>query len=354
MEDQAFRVVRRNEFDSWLAMHMVRRGIELREQTTVTELRIESDGVLVRTNQGDFRAKVVVGADGAEGMVRKYVGKDAPTQVARVVEMYTPLESKQGVGITPADEAVLEFDCVSKGLQGDSWCFPMQKDGRPMRNFGVYDSAINPQGKSAGSLKEVMREYLSRYGHRIEDYELQGHPIRMFRSDGVFSAPRLLLVGDAAGVDATFGEGISPALGYGPVAAEMIRDAFDSGDFSLSGYKSRVLRSRLGKSLSLRTWMAKQLYRLQRPWMQSLIWHRGGPLVRWAIRKYVFNRAQLNPIAAKQPASVLPGISLSTIASLRGQGEVVHSEQPLSKPHIPVATNPTDALSKVNERSETR
>jgi 2-polyprenyl-6-methoxyphenol hydroxylase-like FAD-dependent oxidoreductase len=29
---------------------------------------------------------IVVGADGAKGMVRKYVGPDAPTQVARVVD----------------------------------------------------------------------------------------------------------------------------------------------------------------------------------------------------------------------------------------------------------------------------
>ncbi len=328
MGDSAFRVVRRNEFDSWLALNMVRRGIELREQTTVTGLLVEPDGVVVQTNQGDFRAKVVVGADGAKGMVRKFVGKDAPSQVARVVEMYTPMESSQGLGLAKADEAVMEFDCVTQGIQGYTWCFPMQQNGRPMRNFGAYDSGINPQGKSSGSLRDVMREYLSRYGHRMEDYELQGHPIRMFRSDGVFSAPRLMLVGDAAGVDASFGEGISPALGYGPLAAEMIRDAFDGGDFSLGEYKQRVLRSSLGRSLSRRTWIAKQIYRLQSPWMQSLIWRRGGPLVRWAIRNYVFNWAKLNPIAIRKP-SVLTDISVTTAPA----PSKVHTDQPLPGPH---------------------
>ncbi|RLS42539.1 MAG: hypothetical protein DWH81_04210 [Planctomycetota bacterium] len=358
MGERAFRVVRRNEFDAWLAANMVHRGIELREQTTVTDLQVESDGVVVRTNQGDFRAKIVVGADGAKGMVRKYVGPDAPTQVARVVEMYTPMESSIGLGQAEANEAVMDFDCVAQGIQGYSWCFPMKLNGRPMRNFGAYDSGINPQGKSSGSLRSVMKEYLERYGHRMEDYELQGHPIRMFLSQGVFSSPRLMLVGDAAGVDAAFGEGISPALGYGPIAAEMIRDAFESGDFSLAEYKNRVLRSSLGKSLARRTWIAKQIYRLQTPWMQSMIWRHCGAAVRWVIRNFVFNWAKPIPAPALQPASVLPEISLSTASAERSTAEqrpntVVHPEQPVPKPHLPPVTSQTE-VSQVDRLSETR
>ena len=347
MNDSAFRVVRRDEFDAWLADHMVRRGIELREQVTVTGLLMEADGVVVQTNQGDFRAKVVVGADGAKGMIRKFVSKDSPSQVARVVELYAPLVSAQGLGPVAADEAVMEFDCVPQGIQGYSWCFPTHQGGQAMRNFGVYDSGINPAGKSGGSLRKVMQEYLSRYGHRLEDYELQGHPIRMFRSDGKFSAPRLLLVGDAAGVDASFGEGISPALGYGPIAAEMIRDAFDANDFSMTEYKSRVLRSSLGRSLARRTWIAKVIYRLQSGWMQSLIWRRGGPLVRWAIRNLVFNWAQLTPAVTRPAGSVVPNISIGTVAP-----GAVHPAQPLAGPHWDTFGEREDALPLTEDQSE--
>ena len=207
-------------------------------------------------------------------------------------------------------------------------------------------------------MASVMKEYLERYGHRMEDYELQGHPIRMFLSQGVFSSPRLMLVGDAAGVDAAFGEGISPALGYGPIAAEMIRDAFESGDFSLAEYKNRVLRSSLGKSLARRTWIAKQIYRLQTPWMQSMIWRHCGAAVRWVIRNFVFNWAKPIPAPALQPASVLPEISLSTASAERSTAEqrpntVVHPEQPVPKPHLPPVTSQTE-VSQGERLSETR
>lgn len=60
MNDSAFRVVRRDEFDAWLADHMVQHGIELREQTTVTGRQEEADGVVVPTNHNDFRTKVSI------------------------------------------------------------------------------------------------------------------------------------------------------------------------------------------------------------------------------------------------------------------------------------------------------
>jgi len=62
---------------------------------------------------------------------------------------------------------------------------------------------------------------------------VDGHPIHCFSPRNRFSMPRLLLVGDAAGVDPLFGEGIAPALAYGQVAAAALMEAFTQADFSL-------------------------------------------------------------------------------------------------------------------------
>ena len=90
-------------------------------------------------------------------------------------------------------------------------------------------------------------------------------------------------------VDASFGEGISPALGYATIAAETIRDAFNSGDFSLAGYRDRILRHPLGKALRFRTLTAKVLYTQKSPAFQRLVWWRFPGLVRWYIETYLIH-----------------------------------------------------------------
>ena len=93
------------------------------------------------------------------------------------------------------------------------------------------------------------------------------------------SGERLVLVGDAAGAEPLFGEGIAPALGYGKVAAEAVADSFNTQDFSFNDYKRRVLVSRLGAYMLLRWYVAWWSYRLSdRPWFMHIMWTIGRVL----------------------------------------------------------------------------
>jgi hypothetical protein len=157
-----------------------------------------------------------------------------------------------------------------------------------MRNWGVYDSRTVAR-KSVGSLRPVVADWLEQSGYRLDDYHLEGHPIRLFEPKARFAASNVVLAGDAAGVDATFGEGISPAIAYGELAARAIDDAFERGDYSFSGYGASVLASPLGKSLTRRTSAARLLNRLHYPMVQKLLWWRLAPLARWYITKVLFN-----------------------------------------------------------------
>lgn len=74
-------------------------------------------------------------------------------------------------------------------------------------------------------------------GRSLVAAELQGHPIRWFDPCAPLGRPYAILVGDAAGVDPLFGEGIGCALMYGQEAARAIERAFASGDFSFRGYR---------------------------------------------------------------------------------------------------------------------
>jgi hypothetical protein len=87
----------------------------------------------------------------------------------------------------------------------------------------------------------------------------------------------MLLVGDAAGAEPVFGEGIAPALGYGQVAAAAIERAFATNDFTFAGYRRQVLSSPVGRYLLLRWAIAHGSYRLSgHPWFMHLIWTLGA------------------------------------------------------------------------------
>ena len=303
----AFHVVRRLDFDRWLVDKVRAAGVEIREGLRVRGVAADLHGAVVDTDRGPLRARVVVGADGSKSVVRRAVAQDTGP-VARLLELVTPPPAP---GRVPEAEAIFEFAWAPRGVQGYFWSFPTEVDGRPMRNWGVYDSRIAPR-PSGGSLKEVLREALAAYGLDLDDHHLEGHPIRLFDPRGELARPSVLLVGDAAGADAAFGEGISPALGYGELAAAAVVDAFARRDFTFAGYRRLVLRSPLGRSLVRRARLARLVYGIESPAAHALLWRHLGPLLRWVVRAQVFNWARpTRPPPALQgrasgPAPVAP------------------------------------------------
>lgn len=283
----ALRIVRRDEFDHWLARKARERGIEIRESVRVKNVHPDAAGVTVETDQGKFRARVVVGADGSNGVTRRCVWPNAPISTARVLEVVTPSLPREG----RREQAYFDFFPVPDGIAGYVWDFPTQAQGQPMRCWGVYDANLLANEKRP-ALKQPLAEEMSRRGFDLDPYELKGHPIRWFEPSHPLSAPGVLLVGDAAGADPLFGEGISMALGYGHVAAQEIGEAFRRGDFSFGGYKQRVLMSGLGQSLLARWVIAQVIYSLKWKWFQALLWRGLKPIVTLVAWAFVLNWAR--------------------------------------------------------------
>ena len=147
--------------------------------------------------------------------------------------------------------------------------------------------------RDKADLKEILGGEMAERDRELDDYELKGHPIRWWSSDGRFAQPRVILVGDAAGADPLMGEGISFALGYGQPAAEAIRDAFARADFSFDTYGARLKRHPLFVQLSVRTWLARFVYRINNPMVVRIGWRVMQLLVRltpWRRRDYVPGR----------------------------------------------------------------
>ena len=147
-----------------------------------------------------------------------------------------------------------------------------------MRCWGVYDCNLLADQKRP-ALKDLLAGEMSKKGYNLDDCEIQSHPIRWYEPHKRISVPRVLLVGDAAGVDSFFGEGLSPALGYGAVAAQEIAESFQRNEFSFGRYKNRVAFGGLGQTLFVR-WLTSQiLYPLKWAWFQFLVWRILQPLV---------------------------------------------------------------------------
>jgi flavin-dependent dehydrogenase len=266
-------VVRRIEFDEALAREATRQGIEVREGAEVQGLDVGPDGVTLRLASGDLlEARAVVGADGVAGAVRRAAGLSRAALRAQAVEVDTELVS----GDPQRD--TLRFDFGDPELAGYAWDFPTIVDGQPMMCRGVYRLARGHGPAAPGadsSHKDDARAHLGKFleskgldlaRHRIKQFAEQG-----FRPSDPVSVPRLLLVGEAAGIDIATGEGIAQAIQYGALAGRYIARAFDRGDLGFADWTQTVRRRRLGWQLRQRLWFSERFYGRDRRIMEKLL-----------------------------------------------------------------------------------
>lgn len=290
----ALRVIRRDEFDAWLARKAESRGVQIRQGVAVKNVIPYDDYVIVETDQGEFQANVVVGADGSNGVTRRCIFPNTPLHTARVLEVLTPSQPPPNTAMKIWDvnqisksqdfwegrrrQAYFDFFPVLSNIAGYVWDFPTQVNGEVMRCWGIYDTNILAKEKRP-RLQEPLAKEMSRFGFDLNYYEIKGHPIRWFSPNNQMSMPRVLLVGDAAGADPFLGEGISIALGYGALAAREIGEAFERNEFSFNGYRPRVLKSALGHVLIARWIVTHIIYEFKWKWFQMLVWRIMKPIV---------------------------------------------------------------------------
>ena len=291
----ALRIIRRDEFDNWLAEKAKIRGLKIREGVTVKNIIPDKNGVTVETDQETFHTQVAVGADGSNGIIRRSIFPNAPVYTARLLEVLTPAyrqrpkdTSPKSLGAGRERVAYFDFFPVPNNIAGYVWDFPTQVGGQAMRCWGIYDTNILSHHERP-QLKEPLAEEMARLGFCLGDYELKGHPIRWFSPRNKMSVPRVLLAGDAAGADPLLGEGISMALGYGLLAAREIAESFQRNDFSFNGYRCRVVGSALGRSLLVRWCITHVIYPLNWKWFQTLLWRSLRPVFTFIAKRFILN-----------------------------------------------------------------
>lgn len=238
------RVVRRLQYDAALLQEVRARGIAVRTGVELTALST-ARGVRLDTSAGAITASALVGADGVGSRVRRLCGFARGELYAQAVEVDTAMVGGE------ADD-VLCFDLRDGGYPGYSWAFPTIVAGRRMMCRGVYQLTRGAPVAAAADAGELLVSELARLGIGREGLKLKRFAERGLAQHEPCACERVLLVGEAAGIDPVLGEGIAQAIFYGRTAAEYLARSAARGDYGFGDFRKALNRSKVGVDLRIR------------------------------------------------------------------------------------------------------
>ena len=258
-------VVRRDRFDAMLARAAREAGVEIVERSRVLDVIQDADSVRVGSEIGIFEAKVAVGADGSGSRVRRAVfgvGKETIGRALMTDIAVDPERTPEFAG----RRYRFDFRCISRGISGYSWSFPCVIDSAPHLNVGIYDQRPREFVEDGGEQSRMIAELVGAFpelplqGLAARATRWHSFPIRWFDANDSYARGRVILAGDAAGVDPLMGEGISCAFEHGKIAANAICKYLDGDRGALEAYHRKLHDGAVGKKLSKLAFAARNFY----------------------------------------------------------------------------------------------
>ena len=224
-------MTQRRRLDAFLVEQAQAVGAEFRDGEAVTTVERRPDRTYtVQTKGGTtVHARVVIGADGANGVVGNRLGYEAAATAAVALEGNVPYPD--GVPDRWRHRVALHFGDYPGGY---GWVFP-KGDHVNVGVGGWKDTrGVN--------VRDMLAHVCDVYGFEVSDLtNLRGHHLPMQRRGMLMAAAGSAVVGDAAGlVDPLSGEGIYAALASGTAIGPVIEDYLAGRVASLAGYQAAL------------------------------------------------------------------------------------------------------------------
>ena len=202
------RMTQRSALDAYLVDHAAEAGAHVHDGVPVRSIELEGASVRVSANGDVYESRVLIGADGINGVTAKSLGLDATSETAVAYEANYPADS------ATLDHWSRHIALDLGGIPGGyGWIFPKGDH----LNVGVGGwKHVGP------SLRGRLAKFCAYYG--LDASKLYGHrgyqlPLR--RDGAPIVCGPAMLAGDAAAlVDPLSGEGIWAAFTSGRLAAE--------------------------------------------------------------------------------------------------------------------------------------
>jgi geranylgeranyl reductase family protein len=236
-------MTQRRRLDHFLAEQAAAAGADFRDGVKVAAVEVDGAGVRATVDGAPVEAQVLIGADGANGIVARTLGLGGEPTYGVAFEgnvRYGAADEDRFRGL-----ALIELGTVPGGY---GWVFP--KGDHVNVGVGGWEH-VGP------TLRDRLDDLCARHGIDKEDVEsLRGHRLPLRRPGSALARGRALVVGDAAGlVDPISGDGMYEAFVSSRLASEAVLDLLAGRAESLDPYAQAVQR-RLGP-MAAASWDAK-------------------------------------------------------------------------------------------------
>lgn len=266
----------RMDFDNFLfSIIKNKTSVNVFEDADIKEITKEDNGFTLSSRNKDvFKATMIIGADGINGVTAK---KLAGFQINRKHHVASVRAYYKNINDIEASRCEIYFD--KKYLPGYFWIFPVT-NGISNVGFGMLSEDVVQKNIN---IKKAFYDFIERsnvlqhkFKHAQQEGALQGCGLPLGSRWISMSGDNFILTGDAASlIDPVSGAGIGNAVISGKLAAEQVIQCFKAKNFNAAFIKAydNKLYKMIGIELKKNGLALKYFSRL--PWLINLAFSMG-------------------------------------------------------------------------------